>query len=66
MEEIQGSADALNPSRHLAGLIARSLAKLPGSQTEGSGPKFRTLYEILRSHLVIDDASKIIVFSESQ
>lgn len=66
MEEIGESVDALDQSHHIAGLIARSLAKLRGPQKEVSGPKFHTLCEILRMHLRVDDASRIIVFGESR
>jgi hypothetical protein len=66
MEEIEGSADVPNLSHHLAGLIARSLTKLRGPQNEASNPKFHTLCEVLRLHFRNDDASKVVVFGESQ
>ena len=65
MEEIEGSAGDLNSSHHLAGLIARTLAKIRGSRQQASNPKFRTLCEILRSHLRIGDV-RIVVFGESR
>jgi hypothetical protein len=64
MEEINKTTDALKPSHYLAGLIARSLAKLRGPQKELSSPKFHTLYETLRSHLRLGNANRITVFSE--
>lgn len=66
MEEMEKSTDTLNPSRYLAGLIARSLAKLRAPQKEASSPKFHTLCRILRFHLGIGAASRAVVFSESR
>lgn len=61
---MEATVDAPNPPHHLAGLIARSLAKLRGPQSSVSSPKFHTLCEILR--LQTNNARKVIVFGESQ
>lgn len=64
MEDINKVTHAPSPSNPLAGLIARSLAKPSASRKEASSSKFRTLCEILRSHLGSGDAHRIVVFSE--
>lgn len=63
MEEINRTTDTSNPPRNLAELIARSLAKLRGSQKETSSPKFHTLCETLRSYLRSGGAGGIVIFA---
>ena len=64
MEKIDETTAPLDPSRHLVGFIARSLAKLHGPQKDTSSPKFHTFCETLRSHRGLDDASRTLVFSK--
>jgi hypothetical protein len=65
MEDIN-KTDVPNPPHPLAGLIACSLPKLRGPERGASSPKLQALREALRSHLGLDDARRIAVFSECQ
>ena len=65
MEDVN-KTDVPNPSHPLAGLIARSLAKLRGPEKGASSPKLHALLETLRSHLGLDDVRKVVIFSECQ
>ena len=64
MEDINRTTNAPNLSHPLAGLIARSLAKLRDPRRETSSSKFHTLCETLRPHLEPGGTSRIVVFSK--
>ena len=66
LEDINGTTDVPNRSHSLAGLIAHSLAKRRGPQWRTSSPKFYALCETLKSHLGLEGAHRITVFSEFQ
>lgn len=64
VEDISGPSSVSNSHNPLAGLIARSLAKLSGPHKAAPSSKFRTLCQTLESHLGPNDARGIVVFGE--
>ena len=64
IEDINKTPNAPNPSSPLAGLIARSLAKIRGPPKDASSSKFHTFCETLRAHLGPGNARRVMVFGE--
>ena len=66
LEDISTATGVPDQSHPLTGLIAHSLAKRRGPQWRTPSPKFHALCETLKSHLGLEDARRITVFSEFQ